>query len=64
MTRSTIGLLYLRLLLHGERIIMHWSILENEIAHMDSRIGRGFAIAHVHFIYVWKLLFPFRQVGR
>lgn len=37
----------LRVKLHGERTVMRWSILENEITYMDSRLSRGLATAHV-----------------
>lgn len=56
-----VGVLVLRLQLHGERLLMRWSPLENEIVHMEPRPARVLAVAHVHFVYLWKLLFPFRQ---
>jgi hypothetical protein len=56
------GVMMARLRLHGDTAVMKWSILENEITLMESRLERALAIAHLHFIYLWKLFFPFRQV--
>jgi hypothetical protein len=41
------GVLALRVWLHGERTVMHWSILENEITYMPTRKQRALATAHV-----------------
>lgn len=55
------GIMSIRAHMHGEQLVMKWSKLENEIPHMESRLSRCLAVAHTHFVYLWKLVFPFRQ---
>ena len=54
-------ILKIRYILHGDNMDVHWTMMENEIAHMVDQKSRLLAVTYTHFIYVLKLLYPFRQ---
>ena len=53
-------LIAFHLKLHGENTLYPWSILENSISLLDNRKHRIYSYAHVHVVYIWKLLFPWK----
>ena len=50
----------LHLSLHGEQRLYAWTILENDVSLLDSRLSRVLSYGHIHVQYMIKLLYPFR----
>ncbi|KAG5186953.1 hypothetical protein JKP88DRAFT_308400 [Tribonema minus] len=46
--------------LHAGAPVREWGILENDIAIASSRLERTLSYAFTHWMYAWKLLWPFR----
>ena len=46
--------------LHGSKKQYTWSILENDISLLPSRLHRTMSYAYVHGVYLWKLCYPWR----
>jgi tetratricopeptide (TPR) repeat protein len=44
--------------LHGSTTIMAWTVLENDVSLLSSRLGRTLSYAHIHARYAGKLLWP------
>ncbi|RHY12709.1 hypothetical protein DYB30_002520, partial [Aphanomyces astaci] len=55
------GVMFLawRVQMNGSSTILYtWSIYENEFAHLPSFVSKAMSYAHVHTLYLWKLLWP------
>ena len=46
--------------LHGEKKIYSWTILENHVSLIDSKLTRILSYMNIHTMYLWKLIYPFR----
>ncbi|ETV83022.1 hypothetical protein, variant [Aphanomyces astaci] len=55
------GVMFLawRVQMNGSSTTLYtWSIYENEFAHLPSFVSKAMSYAHVHTLYLWKLLWP------
>ncbi|KAH9082505.1 hypothetical protein Ae201684P_009829 [Aphanomyces euteiches] len=55
---SAFAMVAWRVWMNGPQTIYKWSVYENEFVHLPSATTRALSYAHVHALYLWKLVWP------